>query len=384
MSYSAACCSIPPVISKGYSEKGTYENIGGLKTYVTGPPSARNAIVVLYDIFGFQSQVLQGADILALSDKNNPYRVFMPDFFEGKAADISWYPPTTEKHRDALGNFFSNTGNPAKAAGRLPGIVEAVKKSNSSIENVFALGMCWGAKPVTLCSGENTGFKAIVLAHPAMLDPEDATKVAVPTCVLASQDEDAATVSAFQANLRVPNHVHSFNDQVHGWMAARGDLEDPNVREKYRHGYQMLLDFFSRHLTSQVGNAEPTYLVALWSLKSPKAGADIVEFVKTIPAKAKKDGESYILEAHAGATKPPFPVRPHRGHGFNVTMFLKFKSPGDVFYWSSKDPLHHELIAFAKDQTYKDPVLTVFTDSDTGIRPPSDVGASEWQGPWIS
>ncbi|KAF6831787.1 carboxymethylenebutenolidase [Colletotrichum plurivorum] len=248
MSYSAACCSIPPVVSKGYNERGTYENIGGLKTYVTGPPSARNAIIVLYDIFGFQPQTLQGADILALSDKNSPYRVFMPDFFEGKAAEMSWYPPTTEKQSDALGNFFSHTGNPAKATSRLPGIAEAVKNSSSSIENVFALGMCWGAKAVTLCSGENTAFKAVALAHPAMLDPEDAAKVAVPMCILASQDEEAATVSAFQVNLRTPNHVRTFDDQRHGWMAARGDLEDPNVSEKYRQGYQVVLEFFGRQM----------------------------------------------------------------------------------------------------------------------------------------
>ena len=51
---------------------------------VTGPPSAKNAILVVYDIFGFSDQMLQGADILALSDtKNGPYRVLVPDFFEG-------------------------------------------------------------------------------------------------------------------------------------------------------------------------------------------------------------------------------------------------------------------------------------------------------------
>jgi hypothetical protein len=30
--HSAACCSIPPIISKGYEPKGKYETIGGLKT----------------------------------------------------------------------------------------------------------------------------------------------------------------------------------------------------------------------------------------------------------------------------------------------------------------------------------------------------------------
>jgi len=30
--HSAACCNIPPVISKGYEPKGKYETLGGLKT----------------------------------------------------------------------------------------------------------------------------------------------------------------------------------------------------------------------------------------------------------------------------------------------------------------------------------------------------------------
>lgn len=30
--HSAACCNIPPVVSKGYKAKGSYEEIGGYKT----------------------------------------------------------------------------------------------------------------------------------------------------------------------------------------------------------------------------------------------------------------------------------------------------------------------------------------------------------------
>lgn len=30
--HSAACCNIPPIVTKGYQAKGTYEEIGGYKT----------------------------------------------------------------------------------------------------------------------------------------------------------------------------------------------------------------------------------------------------------------------------------------------------------------------------------------------------------------
>lgn len=105
---SEACCNTPAVVSKGYTPKGDYIQVDGLKTckYIpvphqiltfvlniytdaTGPSDAKLGILVVYDIFGFFNQTLQGADILAHTD-DQKYQVFMPDFFEGKPADISW------------------------------------------------------------------------------------------------------------------------------------------------------------------------------------------------------------------------------------------------------------------------------------------------------
>lgn len=75
---SKACCSIPPVVSDGYKEKGEWITINGMKTYTTGPKDAKSALLVVYDIFGFFPQTLQGADLLAHSDKDHQYQVFMP------------------------------------------------------------------------------------------------------------------------------------------------------------------------------------------------------------------------------------------------------------------------------------------------------------------
>lgn len=100
---SPACCSVPPVVSDGYKPKGDYLTIEGLKTYATGPTTAKSAILTIYDIFGFFPQTLQGADILAHADQEHQYQVFIPDFFEGKPADISWYPPDTKEKGEKLG-----------------------------------------------------------------------------------------------------------------------------------------------------------------------------------------------------------------------------------------------------------------------------------------
>ncbi|KAG8980790.1 hypothetical protein FRB93_008999 [Tulasnella sp. JGI-2019a] len=49
--HSAACCTIPPMISEGYKEKGEYKEFAGFKTYFTGPTDTGKTILVFYDIF---------------------------------------------------------------------------------------------------------------------------------------------------------------------------------------------------------------------------------------------------------------------------------------------------------------------------------------------
>jgi len=245
---SKACCSIPPVVAKGYEPKGEYKTINGLKTYVTGPESATKAILVVYDIFGFFPQTLQGADILSTSNEKK-YRVFMPDFFEGQPADITWFPPQTDDHKQKLGNFFQTKAAPPNTLSKIPAIVsEANKLAPNGQFDWSILGYCWGGKIACLAAGqENTIFKAAVQCHPAMLAPDDAKSVSVPMAVLASKDENPKDVTAFGANLKVDHYVETFSSQIHGWMAARSNLEDAEVRKEYERGYRTALDFFHKH-----------------------------------------------------------------------------------------------------------------------------------------
>lgn len=200
------------------------------------------------DIFGFFDQTIQGADILATSNEQK-YRVFMPDFFEGSPVPISWYPPTTEEHKKGLGEFFSTKAAPPKTLSKIPSVVaEANKLAPGGAFQWSILGHCWGGKIAALSAGvENKTFRAAVQCHPAMVDPNDAKSIKVPFATLASKDEPADDVAAFKANLQVPNHVETFPTQIHGWMAARSDLADPEVRKEYERGYKIVLDFFHKH-----------------------------------------------------------------------------------------------------------------------------------------
>ncbi|KAI1506073.1 alpha/beta-hydrolase [Biscogniauxia marginata] len=246
--HSAACCNIPPVVSKGYSAKGTYEELGGYKSYVTGPQGATKGIITIFDIFGYFPQTLQGADILSTSDEHQKYRVFIPDWFAGEPCPIEWFPPDNEDKQKKLGAFFQKNSPPSVAA-KVPDYTKAVAAKYPEIKEWAIIGFCWGGKVVSLVtSNPDTVFKAGVEAHPAMVDPADAARIRVPLALLASKDEPADDVAKFEQNLSGPKHVEIFGDQIHGWMAARSDLEDERVKAEYVRGYETVLKFLSKYV----------------------------------------------------------------------------------------------------------------------------------------
>ncbi|KAI4271330.1 MAG: hypothetical protein LQ337_006093 [Flavoplaca oasis] len=243
-----ACCTVPPAVVGDYKPKGDYIDLDGMQVYTTGPSTATSAIFIIYDIFGFKSQTLQGADILAHADQNHQYQVFMPDFFYGKPIHPSVFPPDNEEKKKILGDFFAGPASPPDTAKKVPELVKKLGDKYTGVKKWASLGMCWGGKIVSLTSQSGTPFSAAAEVHPAMVDPNDAKGFKIPVCMLASGDEKAEDVENFKKNLGVENHVETFGDQVHGWMAARGDLKNERVKSEYERGYGVLLDFYHKYL----------------------------------------------------------------------------------------------------------------------------------------
>lgn len=81
-----------------------------------------------------------------------------------------------------------------------------------------------------------------------MVDPNDAPNVTIPILSIPSMDEDKSAVDQYEAALKVPNRTEWYDDQVHGFMAARSDLENEKVKAAYEKAYQTLLTWFSEHL----------------------------------------------------------------------------------------------------------------------------------------
>jgi dienelactone hydrolase len=95
---------------------------------------------------------------------------------------------------------------------------------------------------------EGTPFKAAAACHPAMVAAGDAPGITIPFAMLPSKDESKDDVAAWEKGLKVPHLVEWFPDQIHGWMAARSNLEDEKVKREYERGYKTVLDFFHKHM----------------------------------------------------------------------------------------------------------------------------------------
>jgi len=247
-SHTSACCSIPPIIAKDYEAKGKYETIGGVKTYVTGPSDATKAIFLISDVFGYFPQTVQGADIISTSDDHQKYIVFIPDFFDGNPAEIGWFPPKTDEHKQKLGTFLTVTHEPTKTAARVPDMIKAIEEKYSGIKTWGIQGFCWGAKVVSLLISSTTIFSVAAVCHPYAVESKDAEKIKIPYCMLPSGDEPADEVKKFEENLSGEKYVETFSDQIHGWMAARSDLENERVKSEYERGYKIVVEFFGKYL----------------------------------------------------------------------------------------------------------------------------------------
>ncbi|KAI9831752.1 MAG: hypothetical protein M1826_003083 [Phylliscum demangeonii] len=248
--HSEACCTIPPVVDKDYRAQGKYITMNDMRAYAVGPTTATKAILVIFDIFGFWPQTLQGADILAQLATDQPYRVFMPDFFDDQPAELEWYPAKDDDTKKKLADFFAGPAEPQKAIRRLREFVAAAKKENPGLTKWGVVGFCWGGKIVVNVCGEDTPFSVAAQCHPAMVDAEDGKKIMIPLVMLPSKDEDPKAVKAFEQSLNVRHQVEVFDDQAHGWMTAHADLSDPHVKSEYERGYKTVLTFFHDVLSS--------------------------------------------------------------------------------------------------------------------------------------
>eukprot|EP01031_Cornospumella_fuschlensis_P044955 gene44955-54987_t len=100
---SESCCPVDALPSltppEGYVQQGTVQTLGDLPVYVVGSRESKRAVIVGYDIYGFEGGRIRNiCDEIAAAG----FLVVLPDFFRGQC----WTVERELNDQDAKGGFI--------------------------------------------------------------------------------------------------------------------------------------------------------------------------------------------------------------------------------------------------------------------------------------
>ncbi|KDQ20450.1 hypothetical protein BOTBODRAFT_26457 [Botryobasidium botryosum FD-172 SS1] len=241
-----------PVVEVGYKGKGSFAPLSGIEdmtAYIVGPNDAKQVVVIIYDPFGFSSQILQGADIIS---SNLNAKVIIPDILRGQAQDYSRYAAQTEEEKTAIHAWFRAFGDPNAHVPTVLGVARAIKSTNPNAR-VGVLGLDWGGKIAIKSGTDGTPYDAVASVHPAFIDDADARDLTVPIGFFPVKDHRLEQVEKVrdiiaQKPFADKNTYHLYDTIRHGFAGARGDLGNSESKKQYEHVYNAVSDFFKRAL----------------------------------------------------------------------------------------------------------------------------------------
>ncbi|XP_023736611.1 endo-1,3;1,4-beta-D-glucanase [Lactuca sativa] len=232
------CSANPPEVNSVFG-KGSVEEIGGLKAYITGNRSSDRAILLASDAFGYEGVMLR-----KLADKmgDTGYLIVVPDFFFGDCY-YSTMPPQLRE------NWLPNHP-PEKGCENALKIIAELK---TRVSAVGAAGFCWGGMMVIKLA-KYEDIKAAVILHPGRLSYNDVNEVRVPVAILGGeldqlcpQEEVEHYRKILAAKPQVESFVKIFRGVGHGWASRYKDDDESAIRSA-EEAHTDMLNWFSKHL----------------------------------------------------------------------------------------------------------------------------------------
>ncbi|WFC98347.1 carboxymethylenebutenolidase [Malassezia yamatoensis] len=217
-----------------------------MDAYVTGDKSSSKVLLCIYDIFGFWNTTKQGADMLAESMK---VKVVMPDFLRNHPWPIDGFPPRDKEEEKRFGDWVDTIGNVGDRVKDVRSVVDELKSNGAKMIGLY--GFCWGGKVASQLAQSDSPFAGVAIVHPAFISPDDAKPISVPFAFFPSKDEPESDVNGFwsifqkdHSNLVSKSQFKYYNENHHGFAAARADLEDKSNYFAFQDVYTRLADFF--------------------------------------------------------------------------------------------------------------------------------------------
>ncbi|CAN6355274.1 unnamed protein product [Urochloa humidicola] len=152
------CCDNPPALNPTGGEGQVVDSFGGLKAYLAGSDESKAAVILISDVFGFESPNLRKiADKVALSG----YFVVVPDFLHGDP-----YTPNAERPLPV----WRQSHAPKKGFEEAKPVIAALKEKGMA--SVGAAGYCWGGVVVVELA-KAPDIQAAVVLHPGPVTVDD-------------------------------------------------------------------------------------------------------------------------------------------------------------------------------------------------------------------
>ncbi|KAL6527637.1 hypothetical protein OROMI_029448 [Orobanche minor] len=233
------CCDNPPTLSPS-SGVGSVIELGGLKTYVSGPPDSKLAVLLVSDIYGYEAPNLR-----KIADKVGAagFYVVVPDFFYGDP-----YDPDNEEKPLLV---WKSLHEPSQAFEDSKPVIDALK--TKGISAIGAAGLCYGAKVVVELNKAGL-IQAGVLLHPSFVTVDDIKEVKAPLAILGAEIDKLSPpelINQFAEILsskpEVASFVKIFPGVVHGWT-VRYKTEDENAMKSAEEAHQDMLDWFVKYV----------------------------------------------------------------------------------------------------------------------------------------
>lgn len=203
---------------------GKFEEVFGLKTYVTGSPSNEKVLVILTDVFGNE---LNNTKLIADQLAGEDFKVYVPDILFGDNV----------KSLDGSVDFHEWAHNHRPEITR-PIVDQFMKSLQATFSPKFVgvVGHCFGAKyALHQIDVKQSTANAIAVAHPSLCEQEEFRAIGKhPILISAAQTDSIFTVESRHETEKTLNDIGAvyqidlFSQVTHGF-AVRGDVSDPCV-----------------------------------------------------------------------------------------------------------------------------------------------------------
>ncbi|KAI9023465.1 Alpha/Beta hydrolase protein [Hyaloraphidium curvatum] len=269
MSSTAPCCppNSEPYLKADYATKGKTGTLpSGLEVYTTGPADAKKAILMIPDVWGWNSGRLRG---IADNYGDGGYRVMVPKLltppFEG-GTDGDALPPDfdIENRMNDLVGYLQNFKFPELKA-KIKACLEALKAGGA--EKIGMVGYCWGGWVIAHTAGDadlKPHVNAAAIFHPS-IHLEDFVfggnaaellgKSSAPMLFCPAENdppvylEDGPYYKALKA-VQPATEVIAFKGVKHGFVnrADIGNMASPEVKAAVEKAVEDAADFLGKNL----------------------------------------------------------------------------------------------------------------------------------------